>query len=218
MVLQAFVQGLQPGRQREHIHLSSPRSLTRPNGQRACPVSHQHKASPLTGWRRGNQRGGGANCFRDEVPRESIGPTSYKSSRCKVFTQVVANHGAWLPYKLCKRRCEGLKGEPEKHEEHFSDIVAARDKDCTRTNLVQRDIDSGDPRPIRRSPWWLPLAKQNRRFERWERQASSSPATACRQHLLSWSRRKMTPGVSASTTATSMMPFVKTLTHYHVCP
>ena len=53
---------------------------------------------------------------------------------------------------LYQQSCEGLEAN-QKHQllalpEQFTDIFIAWDEDCTRTNLVHHDIDSGDAHPI----------------------------------------------------------------------
>lgn len=65
---------------------------------------------------------------------------------------------------LYQRSCEGLEADQRRQLrellELFADIFAAKDEDCTHTNLVQHDIDTGDARPIRLRPRRLPFAKR----------------------------------------------------------
>ena len=65
---------------------------------------------------------------------------------------------------LFKRSCQDLNRE-QQHQlkdllQTFSDVFAVRDEDCTHTNLVLHDIDTGEARPIRLRPRCLPLAKR----------------------------------------------------------
>ena len=65
---------------------------------------------------------------------------------------------------LFKRNCQDLN-RGQQHQlkdllQTFSDVFAVRDEDCTHTNLVLHDTDTGEARPIRLSPRRLPLAKR----------------------------------------------------------
>ena len=65
---------------------------------------------------------------------------------------------------MCLRSCEGLDerqcSQVRDLLDRYADIFAARDEDCTRTSLVQHEIDTGDARPIRLRPRRLPFAKR----------------------------------------------------------
>ena len=66
--------------------------------------------------------------------------------------------------EMCLRSCEGLDerqcSQVRDLLDRYADIFAARDEDCTRTSLVQHEIDTGDARPIRLRPRRLPFAKR----------------------------------------------------------
>lgn len=66
--------------------------------------------------------------------------------------------------ELFQRSCEGLDVDQKRQLRDllncFADIFAAKDKDCTHTNLVQHEIDTGEATPIRLRPRRLPFAKR----------------------------------------------------------
>uniref|UniRef100_A0A3B5LMC7 C2H2-type domain-containing protein n=1 Tax=Xiphophorus couchianus TaxID=32473 RepID=A0A3B5LMC7_9TELE len=66
--------------------------------------------------------------------------------------------------ELCLRSCGGLDQEQSERLqdllEAYIDIFAAKDEECTRTNLVQHDIDTGETRPIRLRPHRLPFSRR----------------------------------------------------------
>ncbi|XP_032428228.1 uncharacterized protein LOC116725923 [Xiphophorus hellerii] len=66
--------------------------------------------------------------------------------------------------ELCLRSCGGLGQEQSERLqdllEAYIDIFAAKDEECTRTNLVQHDIDTGETRPIRLRPHRLPFSRR----------------------------------------------------------
>jgi len=66
--------------------------------------------------------------------------------------------------ELFHRSCDGLQPD-QQHQlrellDQFSDIFAARDEDCTHTDLVQHHIDTGNAPPIRQYPRRMPLFKR----------------------------------------------------------
>lgn len=65
---------------------------------------------------------------------------------------------------LFKRSCQDLNREQQQKLKDLlqtvSDFFAVRDEDCTHTNLVLHDIDTGEACPIRLRPRRLPLAKR----------------------------------------------------------
>ncbi len=66
--------------------------------------------------------------------------------------------------ELGRRKVEHLSTPQQEQLRHllrdFVDIFAAREEDCTRTALVQHNIDTGPAAPIRLRPHRLPLAKR----------------------------------------------------------
>lgn len=66
--------------------------------------------------------------------------------------------------ELCLQSCGGLGQEQSERLqgllEAYIDIFAAKDEECTRTNLVQHNIDTGETRPIRLRPHRLPFSRR----------------------------------------------------------
>ncbi|XP_041950190.1 uncharacterized protein LOC121711003 [Alosa sapidissima] len=119
-----------------------------------------------------------------EEPRERVEqtPLSAQRARPSVETRQAVN-------ELCTRSCEGLSeaqgSQVRRLLAAYTDIFAARDEDCTRTSLVQHDIDTGNARPIRLQPHRLPFAKRQAAEEKIKEMAvagviepSSSPWAA----------------------------------------
>lgn len=105
-----------------------------------------------------------APCLQPNPNTRSPPPTQSPPARVKgVSTSSAETQQA--VHELYWRSCEGLQADQicklRELLEQFAEIFATRDEDCNHTGLVQRNINTGDARPICLRPRRLPLAKRS---------------------------------------------------------
>ncbi|KAK2899767.1 hypothetical protein Q8A73_012896 [Channa argus] len=114
---------------------------------------HRDHRSPAQAGQEGQRRHRGSRKARASVPQQPP-PRAYAPPSDETAAAV-----AELAQRSGGHLDAAQRQQLNRLLQDFVDIFAARDKDCTRTGLVQHHIDTGDAPPIGLRPHRLPLVK-----------------------------------------------------------